>query len=173
MKRVLVFGVMVVAFLVACSQGPGTDSDNNSNTFIVEKSFDVVWENIADYIQTQQIQMQVRKTDSGFMETGFMQIAPAEMTQYVLPPEGRPDSQLSEGRIKATFYLWKVAENETLITINTQVEIWEKPNKYADGGNWLYAYSTGKFDKQCESFRESGAAMIKPEFMTILAISEM
>ncbi|HKJ68497.1 MAG TPA: hypothetical protein VKA68_11115, partial [bacterium] len=80
-------------------------------------------------------------------DTGYIRIPAAQVARYASTTGSRPNQLETIGRIKATIYLWKISKNETLITIDTQIEVWEQPNRYSDGG-WLYSHSTGLFESE-------------------------
>jgi|GEM_PF-6851857 len=150
--RVLLSAMIVAG--VACSQHPGMTPDSQAQghasdyqSRIINQPFQQVWDNLVQYLETKQVQLKIRKQESGFIDTGYMQVPGRELAMYAWTQGRRPNQVESQGRIKATLYLWKISDNQTLITMNTRVEVYENPTKYSDGG-WLYANSTGRFESQ-------------------------
>lgn len=145
---------VMLAAIVACSQHPAGKPANTNltdnqdyETKIINQPFQKVWDNLVQYLETKQIQIKIRKEESGFIDTGYMSLQGRDLSVYAWTQGNRPSQMQSRGRIKASIYLWKISADQTLVTMNTQVEVYENPTRYSNGG-WLYANSTGKFEAE-------------------------
>ncbi len=145
--RLFFLGVTLALLFTTCTQRPQILPESETHSAVVNAPFQVVWNELSDYLQARQIKLKIRKAESGFIDTGYMRVESAQLSRYASTAGSRPSKLQFPGRIKATIYLWKISDNETLVTIDTQIEVWENPDRYSDGG-WLYAQSTGGFESE-------------------------